>query len=183
MPNTNQMKSVNDNIQYVSIKKNTKYPINGRSHTYEDIYNMYKTASIGVNIPYHAINNVEDYNVTNNPNTLENTSTYTDIKALNTVKHKLAVNASIYTHNDATNTDNVSSVIENIFHNNVDNTLPNNTYNSELYYDIRTFIHIPVGLKDTINDISTIQGNITKNTSLSKNSTLTLTTTVPNDIY
>lgn len=183
MPNTNQMKSVNDNIQYVSIKKNTKYPINGRSHTYEDIYNMYKTASIGVNIPYHAINNVEDYNVTNNPNTLENTSTYTDIKALNTVKHKLAVNTSIYTHNDATNTDNVSSVIENIFHNNVDNTLPNNTYNSELYYDISTFIHIPVGLKDTINDISTIQGNITKNTSLSKNSTLTLTTTVPNDIY
>ena len=40
-----------------------------------------------------------------------------------------------------------------------------------------------MGLKDTINDISTIQGNITKNTSLSKNSTLTLTTTVPNDIY
>ena len=183
MPNTNQMKSVNDNIQYVSIKRNTKYPINGRSHTYEDIYNMYKTASIGVNIPYHAINNVEDYNVTNNPNTLENTSTYANIRPLKTVKHKLVVNTSTYTHDNTTNTDNVSEVTENIFNNNVDNSLPNNIYNSELYYDISTFVHIPVGLEGTINDVSTIQGNVTTGTSLSKNSALTLTTAVPNDIY
>lgn len=178
---TNKMTSVNDNIQYVSIKKNIKYPINGRQHTYEDIYNMYKTSDTGINIPYHTINNnVEDYNTTNN--TLENTSTYTDIKALNTEKHKLVFNTSTYTHDNTTNRDSANNVTENYFHNNVDSNLPNNIYNSELYYDISTFVHIPQGL-GLIEGINTLQGDVTNNKPMSKSTNLTLNTSVPDDIY
>lgn len=178
---TNKMTSVNDNIQYVSIKKNIKYPINGRQHTYEDIYNMYKTSDTGINIPYHTINNnVEDYNT--NSNTLENTSTYTDIKSLNTEKHKLIFNTSTYTHDNTTNRDSVNNVTENYFHNNVDSNLPNNIYNSELYYDISTFVHIPAGL-GLINGISTWQGEETNTKPMSGSNTLTLNTSVPDDIY
>lgn len=178
---TNKMTSVNDNIQYVSIKKNIKYPINGRQHTYEDIYNMYKTSDTGINILYHTINNnVEDYNT--NGNTLENTSTYADIKVLNTEKHKLVFNTSAYTHDNTTNRDSVNNVTENYFHNNIDSNLPNNIYNSELYYDIRTFVHIPTGL-GLIEGINTLQGDVTNNKPMSGSNTLTLNTSVPNDIY
>lgn len=178
---TNKMTTFNDNIQYVSIKRNIKYPINGRSHTYEDIYNMYKTSDIGINIPYHTINNnIEDYNADNN--TLENTSVYSDIKVLNTEKHKLVFNTSAYTHDNITNRDSANNVTENYFYNNVDSNLPNNIYNSELYYDISTFVHIPQGL-GLIEGINTLQGDVTNNKSMSKSTNLTLNTSVPDDIY
>ena len=138
------MKPVNTDIPYVTFKKNKKYPINGRQHTYEDIYNMYQNIEYGKTIPYHGIHeNIKEYTTDNN---IVNTSLYTDVKDLNTTEHKLVYNTLVYTYNKVTNTSFIVSKENNYLYNNVDNNLPNNLYNSEIHYDISTFIYAPEGI-------------------------------------
>lgn len=182
------MKSINTNIPYVSIKKNIKYPINGRQHTYEDIYNMYQSVGIEKTIPYHTIKDgVKEY--TTDTNSIVNTSSYTDIKELTTSKHKLVYNTSVYKHDSTNNIDNETNVQDTYFYNNIDNNLPNNVYNSEIYYDISTFIYIPNGIitinTDTINNKPALLGESTcfKPVSLSTNHHITINSSIPDEIY
>lgn len=184
---TTIMKPINTDIQYVSIKKNVKYPINGRQHTYEDIYNMYQNISGGKTIPYHTIqNSLKEF--TTDTNTVVNTSSYTDVKELNLTKHKLEYNTSTYTHDSNTNTDTSASVQETYLYNNVENTLPNNIYNSEIYYDISTFIYIPEGTitinTDTITNKPALLGicNQYEPESLSSKIPVTINSSIPDEI-
>jgi hypothetical protein len=105
---------------------------------------MYQNIEYGKTIPYHGIHeNIKEYTTDNN---IVNTSLYTDVKDLNTTEHKLVYNTLVYTYNKVTNTSFIVSKENNYLYNNVDNNLPNNLYNSEIHYDISTFIYAPEGI-------------------------------------